>query len=209
MIITTMTSRIFRWRIRDVSAVEWALTEIAGAACNPWSFCRRNGPVSGVRASAAVWHITTKPLIGTHPESSWRGTGLCASNPLSTRWCRCRAGAALSCTHFCHTRRRWRHLLPALSQKSPGSRPQLTMDDGADLVSELHKTASDLLAEVIGGTEETTTGVIRLRAMAADKALNFRCSRQRCHDQHLLLITVTARPKYAGWHYRHQHTAGR
>jgi adenosylhomocysteinase len=47
------------------------------------------------------------------------------------------------------------------------------MDDGADLVSELHKSRSDLLSEVIGGTEETTTGVIRLRAMAADNALEF------------------------------------
>jgi len=52
-------------------------------------------------------------------------------------------------------------------------RPQLTMDDGADLVSELHKGRSDLLDGMIGGTEETTTGVIRLRAMAADKALKF------------------------------------
>jgi adenosylhomocysteinase len=49
----------------------------------------------------------------------------------------------------------------------------MTMDDGADLVSELHKTRTDLLGEVIGGTEETTTGVIRLRAMARDGALKF------------------------------------
>jgi adenosylhomocysteinase len=47
------------------------------------------------------------------------------------------------------------------------------MDDGADLVSELHKTRTDLLDEMIGGTEETTTGVIRLRAMSRDKALRF------------------------------------
>ncbi len=47
------------------------------------------------------------------------------------------------------------------------------MDDGADLVSTLHKERRDLLTDIIGGTEETTTGVIRLRAMAADGALNF------------------------------------
>jgi adenosylhomocysteinase len=52
-------------------------------------------------------------------------------------------------------------------------RPQLTMDDGADLVGELHTHRSDLLTEVRGGTEETTTGVIRLRAMAADGALRY------------------------------------
>ena len=49
----------------------------------------------------------------------------------------------------------------------------MTMDDGADLVSTLHKERRELLKDVLGGTEETTTGVIRLRAMAADKALNF------------------------------------
>src|SRR4029078_10241954 len=52
-------------------------------------------------------------------------------------------------------------------------RPQLTMDDGADLVAELHKDSHGLLEHVIGGTEETTTGVIRLQAMAADGALKF------------------------------------
>ena len=51
--------------------------------------------------------------------------------------------------------------------------PHMTMDDGADLVSTLHKQRRDLLSNVIGGTEETTTGVIRLRAMAADGALKF------------------------------------
>src|ERR1035437_823512 len=53
------------------------------------------------------------------------------------------------------------------------SRPQITMDDGADLVAELHRNRSELLGDVIAGTEETTTGVIRLRAMAADGALKF------------------------------------
>jgi adenosylhomocysteinase len=62
----------------------------------------------------------------------------------------------------------YKNLNAALDHK-----PQMTMDDGADLVSTLHKERRDLLPEVIGGTEETTTGVIRLRAMAADKALAF------------------------------------
>ncbi len=52
-------------------------------------------------------------------------------------------------------------------------RPHLTMDDGADLVAELHRNRPELLEEVQAGTEETTTGVIRLRAMAADGALRF------------------------------------
>jgi adenosylhomocysteinase len=62
----------------------------------------------------------------------------------------------------------YKNLNAALDHK-----PQMTMDDGADLVSTLHKDRRDLLPEVIGGTEETTTGVIRLRAMAADNALEF------------------------------------
>jgi adenosylhomocysteinase len=62
----------------------------------------------------------------------------------------------------------YKHIHAVLDHK-----PQITMDDGADLVSVLHKDRRELLSGVIGGTEETTTGVIRLHAMAADKALNY------------------------------------
>lgn len=62
----------------------------------------------------------------------------------------------------------YRHITAALDHK-----PHMTMDDGADLVSTIHKERRELLKEIVGGTEETTTGVIRLRAMAADKMLNF------------------------------------
>jgi adenosylhomocysteinase len=62
----------------------------------------------------------------------------------------------------------YKHINAALDHK-----PHMTMDDGADLVSTIHKDRRELMADMIGGTEETTTGVIRLRAMAADGALNF------------------------------------
>jgi adenosylhomocysteinase len=63
----------------------------------------------------------------------------------------------------------------------------MTMDDGADLVSTIHKSRRELLDEIIGGTEETTTGVIRLAAMAADNMLQVPGHRgQRRHDQALL-----------------------
>jgi adenosylhomocysteinase len=62
----------------------------------------------------------------------------------------------------------YRHIHAALDHK-----PQITMDDGADLVSTLHKDRTELIGEVIGGTEETTTGVIRLRAMAKDGVLRY------------------------------------
>ena len=62
----------------------------------------------------------------------------------------------------------YKHISAALDHK-----PQMTMDDGADLVSTIHKDRRELLKDIVGGTEETTTGVIRLRAMAADKMLEF------------------------------------
>jgi adenosylhomocysteinase len=98
---------------------------------------------------------------------------LTASNPLSTQ----DDVAASLVTHFEipvfaikgeDNVTYYKHINAALDHK-----PNLTMDDGADLVSTLHKDRRDLLQYVKGGTEETTTGVIRLRAMAADGALNF------------------------------------
>ena len=62
----------------------------------------------------------------------------------------------------------YKHINAAVDHK-----PQITMDDGADVVSTLHKDRREMLEYVIGGTEETTTGVIRLKAMAADGALEF------------------------------------
>ena len=62
----------------------------------------------------------------------------------------------------------YKHLNAVLDIK-----PHMTMDDGCDLVSTLHKTRTELLPGILGGTEETTTGVIRLRAMAAEGALKF------------------------------------
>jgi len=98
---------------------------------------------------------------------------LTASNPLSTQ----DDVAASLVTHFEipvyaikgeSNVTYYKHINAALDHK-----PHITMDDGADLVGTLHKDRRDLLSGVIGGTEETTTGVIRLRAMAADGALEF------------------------------------
>ena len=102
---------------------------------------------------------------------------LCASNPLSTQD---DVAAALVAEYGIptyaikgedsagETSTYYKHIQAAIAHK-----PQLTMDDGADLVSVLHKSYPELLPKVIGGTEETTTGVIRLRAMAKDGALKF------------------------------------
>ncbi len=98
---------------------------------------------------------------------------LCASNPLSTQD---DVAAALVAVHGIAVfavrgegdSTYYGHIHSALAQK-----PQITMDDGADLVATLHKERRELLDTIVGGTEETTTGVIRLRAMARDGALRY------------------------------------
>ena len=100
----------------------------------------------------------------------------------------------------------YKHINAALDHK-----PQITMDDGADLVSALHTKRTDLIADVIGGTEETTTGVIRLRAMAKDGALKYPDHRRQRRDhQAPLRQSLRHRPVHAGRHHpRHQPPAGR
>ena len=88
----------------------------------------------------------------------------------------------------------------------------VTMDDGCDLVTRAaHASATTELADVIGGTEETTTGVIRLRAMAAEGALKFPVvAVNEAHDQALLRQPLRHRPEHDRRHPpRHQHPAGR
>ena len=133
----------------------------------------REKPLQGVRIAACL-HVTTETanLMRTLAAGG-ADVVLTASNPLSTQ----DDVAASLVTHFEipvfaikgeDNVTYYKHIHAALDHK-----PHITMDDGADLVSTLHKDRRDLLPNVIGGTEETTTGVIRLRAMAADGALNF------------------------------------
>jgi adenosylhomocysteinase len=130
-------------------------------------------PLEGVRLSACL-HITTETAnLARTLQAGGADVVLTASNPLSTQ----DDVAASLVSHFEipvyaikgeDNATYYDHLKRALDHK-----PHITMDDGADLVSELHKNRTELLGEVIGGTEETTTGVIRLRAMAHDGALKF------------------------------------
>ncbi len=98
---------------------------------------------------------------------------LCASNPLSTQddvaaaLCE-QSDVGVYAIKGEDNETYYRHIEAVLDQH-----PQITMDDGADLVSLLHRQRADQVSEVFGGTEETTTGVIRLRAMAADGALKY------------------------------------
>ncbi|MBN1449975.1 MAG: adenosylhomocysteinase [Anaerolineales bacterium] len=130
-------------------------------------------PLKGVRVSACL-HVTTETanLMRTL-QAGGADIVLTASNPLSTQD---DVAAALVNQYEIPTYAikgednvtYYKHIGAALDHK-----PHMTMDDGADLVSTIHKSRRELLDEIIGGTEETTTGVIRLRAMAADKMLQF------------------------------------
>jgi len=130
-------------------------------------------PLEGVRISACL-HVTseTANLMWTLREGG-ADVVLCASNPLSTQD---DVAAALvsefdipvHAVKWEDNARYYRHIEAALDH-----RPNLTMDDGADLVSMLHTSRREVLSDVIGGSEETTTGVIRLRALQADGKLEY------------------------------------
>jgi adenosylhomocysteinase len=152
--------------------IEWAEREMPVLRLIRERFAKER-PLEGVRVSACL-HVTTETanLMRTL-QVGGADVVLTASNPLSTQ----DDVAASLVTHFeipvyaikgeDHATY-YKHINAALDH-----RPQVTMDDGADLVSTLHKERRELLAGMMGGTEETTTGVIRLRAMAADGALSF------------------------------------
>jgi len=152
--------------------IEWAEREMPVLRSIRERFVKER-PLQGLRVAACL-HVTTETgnLMRTLHEGG-ADIVLTASNPLSTQ----DDVAASLVTHFEipvyaikgeSNAVYYKHINAALDYA-----PQMTMDDGADLVSVLHKERRDLLPGVIGGTEETTTGVIRLRAMAADGALNF------------------------------------
>ncbi|MDH7487161.1 MAG: adenosylhomocysteinase [Anaerolineae bacterium] len=155
-----------RFRIR------WAAKEMPVLALLEERF-RQERPLAGLRLSACL-HVTTETAnLMRVLQAGGADVVLCASNPLSTQD---DVAAALVVHHEMpvyaikgeDNETYYRHIQAALDH-----RPHLTMDDGADLVSTLHKERQGLLDNVIGGTEETTTGVIRLRAMAAAGVLRY------------------------------------
>jgi adenosylhomocysteinase len=130
-------------------------------------------PLAGVRIAACL-HVTTETanLMITLRDGG-ASVVLCASNPLSTQDDVAANlvrdyGIPVFAIKGENNEVYYSHISAVLNHK-----PQLTMDDGADLVTTLHTKRQDLVADVIGGTEETTTGVIRLRAMAKDAVLRY------------------------------------
>ena len=152
--------------------IEWASGEMRVLALIRERF-QKERPLTGITIGACL-HVTTE--TANLVETLFAGgaeVALCASNPLSTQddvaaaLCE-ETGIEVYAIKGEDNETYYRHINSVLD-----TRPNVTMDDGADLVSLLHKERQDQLGEVIGGTEETTTGVIRMRAMAADGALRY------------------------------------
>ncbi len=152
--------------------MEWAEREMPVLRSIEKRF-KKEKPLKGMRVAACL-HVTTETAnLMTTLQVGGADVVLTASNPLSTQD---DVAAALVSFYEIPTFAikgesntiYYKHINAALDHK-----PHLTMDDGADVVSTLHKDRRELLDNVIGGTEETTTGVIRLRAMAHDGALKY------------------------------------
>ena len=130
-------------------------------------------PLKGINMACCL-HVTTETanLMRTL-KAGGANVALCASNPLSTQDYTAASlvkdyGISVFAINGEDNKTYYKHIHQALDFK-----PHITMDDGADLVSTLHSDRKELIEGILAGTEETTTGVIRLRAMEVDKALQF------------------------------------
>jgi len=152
--------------------MEWAEQEMAVLRGIRDQFGEER-PFAGIRVGATM-HVTTETAnLMIALQSGGADVVLSASNPLSTQ-----DDVAAALVSY--------YEIPVFAKKGEDNetyhkhinavrlfKPHIIMDDGADLVSTLHKSRRELLPNIIGGTEETTTGIVRLRAMAADGALEF------------------------------------
>jgi adenosylhomocysteinase len=152
--------------------IEWAAQEMPVLRSISERFSKEK-PLQGIRIVACL-HVTTETAFLMETlKAGGAQLSLCASNPLSTQddvasSLARNSGISVFAIKGEDTQTYYRHIKDALSIK-----PQITMDDGADVVSTIHKEEPALIKNVIGGTEETTTGVIRLKAMSAAGALKY------------------------------------
>src|SRR5215213_2499426 len=155
-----------------VRRIEWADRQMPVLAAIRERF-ERDQPLAGIRVSACL-HVTTETAnLARTLKAGGADVVLCASNPLSTQD---DVAAALvdefDISVFAikgeDNDTYYHHIEAAVDHK-----PQLTMDDGADVIGVLHSHRREQLGDIIAGTEETTTGVIRLKALEADGALGF------------------------------------
>jgi adenosylhomocysteinase len=152
--------------------IEWARRDMPVLRLIEERF-KKEKPLKGVRMACCL-HVTTETAnLARCLTAGGAEVHLCASNPLSTK----DYVAASLVKHFGinvyaingeDNKTYYKHIKQCIAAK-----PHITMDDGADLVSTLHKEYKSMLPGIWGGTEETTTGVVRLKAMAADGALGY------------------------------------
>ena len=151
--------------------IEWASHQMPVLKLIQARFAKAK-PFKGIRVSGCL-HITSETAnLAFALKAGGADLVLCASNPLSTQddvaAALVKEGFPMFCIKGEDNKTYYRHIMAALEHK-----PQLTIDDGADLVSTIHQEKTSLLPSVIGGTEETTTGVIRLKNMAKAKKLKY------------------------------------
>jgi adenosylhomocysteinase len=174
MATTSVTSDVKGFELADLGKkrIEWANQSMKVLQIIRKEFIK-NQPLKGIRVSACL-HVTAETAnLMIALRDGGADVALCASNPLSTQ-----DDVAASLVRDYNipvfaikgedNESYYAHIMAAIDHK-----PQFTMDDGADLVSVLHTKRTAELAGVIGGTEETTTGVIRLRAMAKEGMLKY------------------------------------
>ncbi|MFC2003013.1 adenosylhomocysteinase [Chloroflexota bacterium] len=151
--------------------IEWAYREMPVIKQIRERF-RAEQPFKGIRISGCL-HITTETAnLGLTLKEGGANLVLCASNPLSTQDDAAAAlveyGIPVNAIKGEDEATYYKHINTALNNE-----PQLTIDDGADLITTLHTKRSDLISNVLGGTEETTTGVIRLRSLEKTGKLKY------------------------------------
>jgi len=151
--------------------IEWAAREMPVIKIISERFAKEK-PLKDIRVSGCL-HITTETAnLALALKEGGADVVLCASNPLSTQDDVTAAlveyGIPVNAIRGEDDETYYKHINTALDNK-----PQLTVDDGADLVATLHTKRPDLLANIIGGTEETTTGVIRLRSLEGAGKLKY------------------------------------
>ncbi len=170
---------MLKYDIRDIAKaadgknrIEWADSHMPVLNIIRQRFAKEK-PLAGYTLAACL-HVTTETAnLARTLKAGGATVALCASNPLSTQDDVAASlvkdyGIAVFAINGEDKKTYYRHIHQTLDFK-----PQLTMDDGADLVSTLHSERRELLPGILAGTEETTTGVIRLRAMAHDGALAY------------------------------------
>lgn len=152
--------------------IEWAYQDMPVLAKIRSRF-EKEKPLKGQKIAACL-HVTTETaMLMETLKAGGAEVALCASNPLSTQddvasSLVVNSGVSVHAIKGEDNKTYYKHINSVLDIG-----PTITMDDGADLVSTIHKSRKDLAKDMIGGTEETTTGVIRLRSMAKDRVLLF------------------------------------